>query len=160
MITMRKMRMRVLLGALSITVFAGCSGTASTNTKMDAIVSRVSERATKVLRVATKINDATAVLMRVVGPVGISTFCAVQPPNCVVATEAYTLALAAQKEYTALLEDMTTANQAANGVKLATLASTFQEHYTTVTALLGKTDMKTMTEFQTNLAELKAIANQ
>lgn len=139
-------------------VLSGCSTTSTANVK-----TRLNERAAKVLAVATKVNNATGVLMKTTGPLVVSTYCAVNPAACPAASQAYTLALAAQKQYTAALTDMTAANAAPDGLKLATLAANFQVRFGELNTLLttagvASTDVTTLTEFQKNVATLKALS--
>lgn len=130
--------------------------TTTTTTEETTLESRISARAEKVLSVATRLNDATGRLMKLSGPTVVAAYCVVQPQACTAATTAYTLALGAQQQYAKALQDMTAANAAPDGVKLATLAANFQTRFAELATLTGKTDMATVTEFQAKLAELRA----
>jgi len=135
---------------------SGCSLN-TTSVKSD-----ISTGLSKVLTIATKINNITGTGMSLFGPIGLAGFCAIQPQDCPAAKAAYTLAVAAQKEYTQILADATAANSAADGLKLATLASTIKTHFATINSLIvasgGKDNSTVITDLSNNITELQNIS--
>jgi len=151
---------RLFLFPLLLLSLSGCAGN---NTTVSNIETKVTAANTKILAVATKINTITGTLMKPVGSLSITAICVAQPAYCTAAKEAYTLALAAQKEYAQLLADATAANAAPDGTKLATLAATFQTNFTAINSLIvsagGTDNSSVLTEFSTALAELKTVSS-
>lgn len=142
------MRNYILIGIMMM--LAGCA-TIPTTDGVDA---------SKVLATATNINNITGTLMKTVGPFIVVGLCVTQPEYCIPAKSAYSLALAAQKEYAQLLADATTANQAPDGMKLATLAATIRVHLLEVNKLIvaagGVDNSSVLTDLSSNITELQA----
>jgi hypothetical protein len=122
---------------------------------------KINTEVSKVLTVATRINTLTGRLMKTTGPLVITGICLAQPEYCSPAKAAYSLALAAQKEYASVLADAIAANVAPDGTKLATLAGTFQAHFSAINSLVvaggGTDNTSAITELGGTITELKNI---
>lgn len=142
---------KTVLILLSLLLLNGCAKNI-TSVDLD-----LSGEAKKVLAVAEKINNVTGKLMKGVGPLAVAGICTVQPQDCPAAQTAYTLAVQAQALYAKAIDDCQAANEAPDGLKLATLAQNFQSRYQELSKILGTGSSVDLSEFESKLSELQAV---